>query len=212
MENITFFVDRLLNDLHKAVERKKQVQNDLFEAVKKANVAGVERALAAGVNVNEKGGFFGKSALRTAIIYGNLEAKYGNLEVARLLIENGANIDDQGINGTSVLMFAVNVNYLEAAKLLIENGANVNVQDVLGYSGLMLIARRGYLEAAKLLIENDANIIMENQKGETALKIAEQRGKIAVAKLIRAKRQKAVQEGRKELYPDLSKLISEFEN
>jgi len=62
-----------------------QTQNDLFEAAQRGSVAGVERALVAGANINvqDESGY---SALMNA-------ADENHLEVVRLLIENGANLN-----------------------------------------------------------------------------------------------------------------------
>ena len=174
-EDATPIVDKLLSDLREDIWRAKQVQNGLGKAVRKGDVAEAKQALVAGANVNAQDEF-----------------------------------------GRTVLMWAAVYGHLNVAKLLLENGANINAQsDIENLTALMWAALNDHLDVAELLLENGADITIRDRTGETALEMAELEGKIAVAKLIRAKRQeevsKAVQEARKELYPHITKLISEFE-
>jgi ankyrin repeat protein len=50
----------------------------------------------------------------------------GNLEMAQLLIEHGANVDDQHFLGTTALHWACFRGEIELVELFVENGANVN--------------------------------------------------------------------------------------
>ncbi len=59
-----------------------------------------------------------------------------NPEVARLLIEKGADVNAQDRDGRTVLMAALRSFELE--RLLVENGANVNAKDNDGWTVLKL--------------------------------------------------------------------------
>jgi ankyrin repeat protein len=60
----------------------------------------------------------------------------GRLESARLLIQNGANIEATDPNGITPLLMAISNNQIETAKFLIERGAPINVVDWYGRSPL----------------------------------------------------------------------------
>ncbi len=193
--------------------RRILVQEDLFSHAQAGDVLEVEQTLAAGANINKKNRF-GQSALMLA-------ATMGRLAVAELLVEEGADINAKDMeHGRSVLMFAVADGHLAVAELLIAKDVNVNAKNNDGYTALMFATIRGRLEIVKLLLENDADITIKNNWGETALGIARERNETAIVQLIRdewAARQKrkkdvaaAVEEAR-QVYPDISKLISEFE-
>ena len=82
-----------------------------------------------------------------------------NIEIARLLIESGANID----TGTSKeydtpLIIAVKKENIEIARLLIEAGANVNLVNQNGNDPLSIAVTKENIEIARLLIESGANI------------------------------------------------------
>jgi uncharacterized protein len=58
----------------------------------------------------------------------------GRLEVARILVSNGANIEKRDPNDITPLLMAISNNQVELAKFLIERGAQVNVIDWYGRS------------------------------------------------------------------------------
>ncbi len=70
--------------------------------------------------------------------YGLVESvDYGNMEVVRLLLENGANPDVRDKNsGETPLIRAVHRDLADFLKLLLDNGANVNARDRSKYTAL----------------------------------------------------------------------------
>jgi len=55
-------------------------------------------------------------------------AAHGRVEVARILIDAGANVNARDSHGETALMRAAQMGYAETAKLLIESGADVNAR------------------------------------------------------------------------------------
>ena len=53
-------------------------------------------------------------------------ASEGHLEVVRLLVENGANVNARDENGRTPLFRAADEGHLDIVRLLVENGAEVN--------------------------------------------------------------------------------------
>ena len=86
-----------------------------------------------------------------------LAAKYNALSVARLLINNGANIN-QDINGASPLFWAIDAKSFEVVKLLLDHGVAVNPIRERGNSPLENAAVLGNAKIVKLLIERGANV------------------------------------------------------
>ena len=80
------------------------------------------------------------------------------MEIVKLLIENGADINKSNNDGWTSLYLAVNKRHLEVIKLLIENGADINKSNNNGWTPLNIAANNGHLEIVKLLIENGADI------------------------------------------------------
>ncbi|GAI46299.1 unnamed protein product, partial [marine sediment metagenome] len=88
-------------------------------------------------------------------------AYQGHLDVIKLLIENGADVnvrctnEDKTINGITPLFWAISRGHENAAELLINKGADVNARNKLRETALYGI---GSLEVAKLLIANGADV------------------------------------------------------
>jgi ankyrin repeat protein len=55
-------------------------------------------------------------------------AWHGNIEVAKLLIEHGANVNVRDKNGLTLLLLAWIYNHPEITELLIDNGAEIDTQ------------------------------------------------------------------------------------
>ena len=92
--------------------------------------------------------------------------------VAKLLIEEGANVDAIDGGGVSVLTSAVISSFVDVVEILFFRGANINSASYTGFTALMAAAEAGNVEMAQLLIERGANIDAVNLRGETAAVIA----------------------------------------
>ncbi len=78
-------------------------------------------------------------------------AAAGDLEMARLLLENGVPINAQTNVGTTALMFAVAEGHVEMVRFLVENGADVHIQNGHNYTALSLAEERGHQEVVDFL-------------------------------------------------------------
>ncbi len=104
-----------------------QADQQLLQAASEGNLSEVIKSLAKGANVNAREQF-GDTALNHA-------AKYGHVEVAKRLLEAGADIENQGGANLTPLMNAALVKQRSAdhfaiVQLLLERGARVS-QDLL---------------------------------------------------------------------------------
>lgn len=75
----------------------------------------------------------------------NTSAGYNNLEVARFLLENGAEVNLKDKGGLIPLHNASSFGHLEIAGLLIECGAEVNQPDKWGYTPLHEAAQKVFI-------------------------------------------------------------------
>ncbi|MFC1842891.1 ankyrin repeat domain-containing protein [Candidatus Dependentiae bacterium] len=107
------------------------------------------------------------SPLIANIIFGE------KIEIAKLLIENGANVNFQTCNGQTPLMLAITKNKLELVRLLIEKGADVNTQAKIemaslkmSFTALAIAVGMQNLPMVELLLENGADPSIKNKDGQ----------------------------------------------
>ncbi len=79
-----------------------------------------------------------------------------NLELARLLIARGANVNCRGEEGGSPLREAAGSGQIEFAKLLLDHGANLNAKDDKGKTPLTIALEYKQTEMAKFLRDRKA--------------------------------------------------------
>ena len=96
----------------------------------------------------------------------------GYWPMVQLLLDHGANVNAQSINGNTALMFAAQTRSEDIIRLLVEHGADVDNQAVDGHTALMVAASHGADFVGKLLINEGADVNLENDKGQTALMFA----------------------------------------
>ncbi len=113
------------------------------EALQNGDIKLVKKMLATDAGVNDV--YFGWSALQIA-------ANKGQLEIVKLLIDKGANINYQHpISKNTALHLAALSNYPEVVKYLISKGADVNIKLRAGVSLIRPLRDEGNLAMIELL-------------------------------------------------------------
>ena len=115
----------------------------------------------------------------------------GHLEVASLLLKNGADPNSRDDRGRAPLhrvsqggQLVMAESSLEIARLLVNSGANVNVTDDEGWTPLHAAARSGYREIAELLLGSGASLDVRNKDQKTPLHVACCSGKLDVSRFL----------------------------
>ncbi len=116
-----------------------------------------------------------------------LHLNFNNLEMAKLLIDSGADLNlnsKNKLNATPLQGAAAN-NWIDLAKLYLSRGANVNCRSEEGGSPLHEAAGNGFVEFARLLIDNGADVNQRDDNGKTPLTISLEYKKPEIEKLLR---------------------------
>ena len=87
----------------------------------------------------------------------HLASERGHLDLARLLVEHGANVAAQDQDESTPLHLASEGGRLDLARLLVEHGANVAAQDQDGSTPLRLASKWGQHDLVGFLVEHAAN-------------------------------------------------------
>ena len=90
------------------------------------------------------------------------------------LLENGADVDAENVDGLRPIHCAVRTGLVELVELLIQHGANVDAADVFGNRPLHEAVCHG-LNIVQLLIQREAKLNVQNIDGKTPLHIAVER-------------------------------------
>ena len=149
---------------------QKPLPGELLGAVRRQHAAEVKDLLQRGADVNE--GADGQCALMCAVAR-------GYTEIARLLVEKGADVNKKTPRGVTPLMEAASTSYLASCMLLLENGAEINAADNNGWTALMeaVLGENAdetvCLEIVRLLLDKGADMNMRNNGDATAQDIAE---------------------------------------
>ena len=99
-----------------------------------------------------------------------IEAAWANdVEAARALIEQGADVNAQDDTRQSAYLIATSEGYAELLDLTLEHGADVRSLDGFNGTGLIRAAERGHHEVVGRLLETDIDVNHVNNLGWTAL-------------------------------------------
>ena len=106
-------------------------------------------------------------------------AHFADPAVAQKLIEYGADIHAQDVDGEVPLHYASHseqqrgrLKQPDVARVLLKHGADVNARSKDGSTPLHLASRDGMLEVARVLLEHGANVEAKDDRGRTPLQIA----------------------------------------
>jgi hypothetical protein len=118
------------------------------------------------INVNVKDDVSGSTPLHFA-------AENGHIEITRLLLQNGAEVNARSNYGYTPLHWAAENGHVDILHLLVENGANLEAQDVVGWRALHWAVLNGHLLFIQELISRyHVDINARNNYGDTALRWA----------------------------------------
>ncbi|KAI9565923.1 ankyrin repeat protein [Daphnia sinensis] len=115
----------------------------------------------------------------------HLAAWFNFENIARMLIEGGADTGAEDYNGETPLEYAVSSNAVAVVKTLLNNGAEANSRRWKERSPLHVAAAHGTEQIAKLLIAKGANVNALDEFGLTPLHYAEYRNHVTFVKFLR---------------------------
>ena len=113
----------------------------------------------------------------------------GNMEIVKLLLTRGVDVNSAGPGGETLLMRAAAADD-DMVKYLVGKHADVNSRDYEGNTALIKAAGSFYSTAdvtVRYLLENSADPNAANKDGETALILAAKRGRTVMAETLLAK-------------------------
>lgn len=103
----------------------KPPQIDIQTAVVTGNLEAVQQHIAAGTDLNEKDPFGGSSPLISAAVF-------GKTEIAKALIDAGADLDFQNNDGSTALISAAFFCRPEIVQMLVDKGADKTIRNKYG--------------------------------------------------------------------------------
>jgi ankyrin repeat protein len=103
-----------------------------------------------------------------------------NVEVVRVLLEGGANVESVNARQGTALHVAAGLGHLEVCRLLLDWGAKVDPVDKWKETPLHDAARFANLSMVKLLVERGADVRLKNDNGLTARDMARIQGMTVV--------------------------------
>ena len=183
---------------------------ELITAVRGGDLSKVQALIAGGANVNEQDRAGGRTALHWAAKGGNkqaLEALFAakadpNLkdrqgrtpiwgavetfpEIAKFLVENGADINVRDQINSTPLLWAAGFGRPETVSYLIERGADVKSVDDNGWTPLIWAAGLGQPQTVEILVKAGADLAAaDRQTGDTPLLRAGRTGKAESMKIL----------------------------
>lgn len=113
-----------------------------------------------------------------------MAAREGNLEIAKLLIDNGANVNKYASGDETPLMAAASSGNLSLVHFLVEKGASVNKKLSDNGTALLIAAKHGNPEIVSFLISKGAKVDEAIQGNGTPLICAVRNEHYEVAKIL----------------------------
>ncbi len=186
------------------------IDDKLFEGIQKNDVKVVQEAIEQGANVKS----FYNGILYQPVLVLAVYTPQIDIEILKILVEAGADIDIQDWAGWTPLMTAVIVNNLKVLEFLIRHGANVNFINKRGvYSSILERAvYKKNIVTVKLLVENGADIFFNSYKS-SIFEHAKEVGNLEIIAFLEEARIKYFQEKWNPNIPKvLVKIVLEYWN
>jgi ankyrin repeat protein len=158
--------------------RKPQAAATIWEAASRGDAGAVQRFLSSGLNVNARDPD-GKTALHFA-------AQSKNLELVKLLIHDGADVNAKAFGNVTPLMLSVDMAFgqPDIALELVRAGADVSAADTNGDTALLIATTESTPAVMKAMLEKGANPNAQGLYKRTALHYAAMNAFIEQAQLL----------------------------
>lgn len=111
-------------------------------------------------------------------------AAAGHLEIVKLLVKSGANVNSTTKTNSTPLRAACFDGHYEIVKYLVEHNADIEVANRHGHTCLMIACYKGHFKIARYLIEIGADVNRKSVKGNTALHDCAESGSLEIMKLL----------------------------
>jgi ankyrin repeat protein len=108
----------------------------------------------------------------------------GHQEIARLLLQAGANVSARDRPGNTPLHEAASTGHIGAMEVLLSAGADVNARDDRGRTPLHEAARKGRVDVVEFLIRAGAEVNLIDSLGQTPLETAQAARQWGVATIL----------------------------
>lgn len=145
-------------------------------AVKKGDVAAIQKFFSKGGSPDIRLDYD-----RTLL---HVACEWGQLEMARLLIQNRVDVNAADKAGYTPLMLASQQGKVEIAEALLAAGAKIDLQDEAGYTALMAASYNGKDKVVELLLKKGAGRDFKNKEGKTAVDLARPWGHKTIVRLL----------------------------
>jgi ankyrin repeat protein len=140
---------KALLDMLKHHVSDSQLDNHIFVmAVKENNLTLVSQMLSDGQSSDTEG-VDRDECTDATVLY--IASEFGHLDMVKLLLNSGADIEEDGNIGTP-LMAAIVWKHHDVAKFLLDSGANINTCNDMGYTPLSLASVGKNIKMVKLLL------------------------------------------------------------
>jgi ankyrin repeat protein len=141
----------------------KELNDAIYKVVEDGNVSGLRELLETYDDVTERNiTSIGWKAL-------HVSSRYGHVDVAKLLIQSGADVKAVDMVGQTSLHVSSRYGHIDVAKLLTQNGVDVNAVTKTHRTSLHFTTWKGHFNVAKLLIQNGADVNAVDEDNESVL-------------------------------------------
>jgi ankyrin repeat protein len=106
-------------------------------------------------------------------------------ETAKLLIDQGADVNEKGRDNFTPLHWAAYYGKAEMARILLNKGAQVNAMSETYGTPLILAAQYEFTDTVRVLLEKGADVTIKDASGRTALSHAEATGNAQLIQLLK---------------------------
>jgi len=114
----------------------------------------------------------------------HLTSRYGHVDLARMLVERGADMSAQDKDGSTALHLASRYGHVDLARMLVERGADMSAQTEDGWTALHLATSHGHVDLARMLVELSADVSAQTEDGWTALHLASRNGHVDLRRML----------------------------